>query len=175
MVMFPDQWLINVEQITQSKNCSAMIQTHTRVGFAIIDQTDAVLSSKMQGLVKYFYLTELINTQIDRLNKFFFLEIMQIGQSDPTSKYLTIRQYCNLDCSFNHHGEYAGILEMTPLNSFTYRELMHEKYHNFAPIGTTILNDDRLGVLRRIGSVSILMTSSLHYIFPATNTKSFRQ
>ena len=64
---------------------------------------------------------------------------------------------------------------MTPMNSFTYRELVHEKYQNHAPIGTTILNDDRLGVLRRIGSVSIPTSSSLHYVFPATNTESFRQ
>ena len=62
---------------------------------------------------------------------------------------------------------------MTPLNSFTYRELVHEKYHNFSPIGTTILNSDRLGVL--IGGASIPRSSSLHYVFPVTNTKSFRQ
>ena len=160
-----------------SKSCNqktVVPHTHTRVGFAIIDQNGAVLLSKMQGLVKYFYLTELINTQVDSRNKFFFLDIIQIGQSDPTSEYLTIRQYCNLDRSFNHHGEYAEILEMTPLNSFTYRELMHEKCPNFAPIGTTILNNDRLGVLRQIGGVFIPMTSSLHSVFPATNTKSFR-
>ena len=52
---------------------------------------------------------------------------------------------------------------------------MHEKYQNHAPIRMTILNDDRLEALRRIGGVSIPTTSSLHYVFPATNTKSFRQ
>ena len=175
MVMFSDQWLINVKQITQPKRRSAMIEIKTKVGFAIIDQNGTVLSSKMQSFVKYFYSTHCINTQVDSVNKYFFLDITQIRQSHPTSKYLTIRQYCNSSGSLNHHGEYAGILEMTPLNSFKYRELVHEKYQNHAPIGTTILNDDRLGVLRRIGGVSIPTTSSLHYVFPATNTKSFRQ
>ena len=175
MVMFSDQWLINVKQITQPKRRSAMIEIKTKVGFAIIDHNGTVLSSKMQSFVKYFYSTHCINTQIDSINKYFFLDITQIRQSHPTSKYLTIRQYCNSSGSLNHHGEYAGILEMTPLNSFTYRELVHEKYQNHAPIGMTILKNDRLGVLRRIGGVSIPMTSSLHYVFPATNTKSFRQ
>ena len=78
MVMFLDQWLINVEQITQTKKSSAMIQIHTRVGFAIIDQNGAVVSSKMQGLIKYFYLTKLINTQVNSVNKFFCLDITQI-------------------------------------------------------------------------------------------------
>ena len=132
-----------------------MIEIKTKVGFAIIDQNDTVLSSKMQSFVKYFYLTHCINTQVDSVNEYFFLDIMQIWQSHPTSKHLTIRQYCNSSSSCNHHGEYAGILETTPLNSFTYRELVHEKCQNHAPIRTTILNDDQLGVLRRIGGVSI--------------------
>ena len=114
IVMFSDQWLINVKQITQPKKHSAMIEIKTKVGFAIIDQNGIVLSSKMQSFVKYFYSTHRINTQVDSINKYFFLDITQIRQSHPTSKHLTIRPYCNSSGSLNHHGEYAGILETTP-------------------------------------------------------------
>ena len=43
MVMFSDQWLINVKQIMQPRKRSAMIEIKTKVGFAIISQNGTVL------------------------------------------------------------------------------------------------------------------------------------
>ena len=78
MVMFSDQWLINVKQIKQPKRRSAMIEIKTKVGFTNINQNGTVLSSKIQSFVKYFYSTHHINTQVDSINKYFFLDITQI-------------------------------------------------------------------------------------------------